>query len=74
VKAASAAADASGVTPGEKKFLGIAHFTWAKIVPLGLMFFCILFNYTILRDTKVGFLVCYLHFKLSKAAVPVGMY
>ena len=23
-----------------------------KLVPLGLMFFCILFNYTILRDTK----------------------
>lgn len=23
-----------------------------KILPLGLMFFCILFNYTILRDTK----------------------
>ncbi|DBB14673.1 TPA: AAA-ATPase ASD, mitochondrial [Trebouxia sp. C0006] len=53
VKAASAAAaDASGVAPGEKTFLGIAHFTWAKILPLGLMFFCILFNYTILRDTK----------------------
>ena len=53
VKAASATADASGVVPGEKKFLGIAYFTWAKILPLGLMFFCILFNYTILRDTKV---------------------
>lgn len=24
----------------------------AQVVPLGLMFFCILFNYTILRDTK----------------------
>lgn len=24
-----------------------------KLLPLGLMFFCILFNYTILRDTKV---------------------
>jgi AAA family ATP:ADP antiporter len=23
-----------------------------KLLPLGLMFFCILFNYTILRDTK----------------------
>ena len=54
VKAGSAAgADASGVQPGEKKILGIAQFTWAKILPLGLMFFCILFNYTILRDTKV---------------------
>ncbi len=27
--------------------------TWQKILPLGAMFFCILFNYTILRDTKV---------------------
>ena len=53
VKAASSAADASGVTPEDKRFLGIASFTWAKILPLGLMFFCILFNYTILRDTKV---------------------
>ena len=26
--------------------------TIKKLVPLGLMFFCILFNYTILRDTK----------------------
>lgn len=32
--------------------MGIAAFTWQKIIPLGLMFFCILFNYTILRDTK----------------------
>ncbi len=60
VKAASAAAaDASGVAPGEKTFLGIAYFTWAKILPLGLMFFCILFNYTILRDTKVSPVACW---------------
>ena len=26
--------------------------TWGKVLPLALMFFCILFNYTILRDTK----------------------
>lgn len=26
--------------------------TWSKVLPLGAMFFCILFNYTILRDTK----------------------
>ncbi|KDD74050.1 TLC ATP/ADP transporter, partial [Helicosporidium sp. ATCC 50920] len=32
--------------------MGIPTSTWQKIVPLGLMFFCILFNYTILRDTK----------------------
>jgi AAA family ATP:ADP antiporter len=35
-----------------KKFLGTEIPTLKKIVPLGLMFFCILFNYTILRDTK----------------------
>ncbi|CAL5439944.1 unnamed protein product [Camellia sinensis] len=34
------------------KFMGIEFVTLKKIVPLGLMFFCILFNYTILRDTK----------------------
>ncbi|XP_043724228.1 plastidic ATP/ADP-transporter-like [Telopea speciosissima] len=34
------------------KFLGIEVVTLKKIIPLGLMFFCILFNYTILRDTK----------------------
>ncbi|RWW78891.1 hypothetical protein BHE74_00012870 [Ensete ventricosum] len=39
---------------GEKKpnFLGVEITTLKKIVPLGIMFFCILFNYTILRDTK----------------------
>lgn len=35
-----------------KKFLGIEIHTLKKIVPLGLMFFCILFNYTIVRNTK----------------------
>ncbi|XP_058105380.1 ADP,ATP carrier protein 2, chloroplastic-like [Magnolia sinica] len=34
------------------KFLGVELPTLKKVVPLGLMFFCILFNYTILRDTK----------------------
>ncbi|KAK6914953.1 ADP/ATP carrier protein, bacterial type [Dillenia turbinata] len=34
------------------KILGIEITTLKKIVPLGMMFFCILFNYTILRDTK----------------------
>ncbi|RAL44061.1 unnamed protein product [Cuscuta campestris] len=34
------------------KFMGVEVATLKKIVPLGLMFFCILFNYTILRDTK----------------------
>ncbi|KAF1869874.1 hypothetical protein Lal_00017451 [Lupinus albus] len=34
------------------KILGIELTTLKKIIPLGLMFFCILFNYTILRDTK----------------------
>ncbi|CAL9215125.1 unnamed protein product [Arabidopsis halleri] len=34
------------------KIFGVEVTTLKKIVPLGLMFFCILFNYTILRDTK----------------------
>ena len=29
-----------------------------KLIPLAGMFFCILFNYTILRDTKVCVCVC----------------
>ncbi|KAF9689922.1 hypothetical protein SADUNF_Sadunf01G0142600 [Salix dunnii] len=54
---AEAAAEADGQPLfGEEadrpKFLGIELATLKKIVPLGLMFFCILFNYTILRDTK----------------------
>ncbi len=48
----AAAADDAGAPT--KKFMGIEAFTWQKIVPLGFMFFCILFNYTILRDTKVS--------------------
>nr|KJB70560.1 hypothetical protein B456_011G079600 [Gossypium raimondii] len=51
---AAAAADGQplfGETP-TPKFLGIELVTLKKIIPLGLMFFCILFNYTILRDTK----------------------
>merc|ERR1719240_1830761 len=38
--------------PSEKKFLGMTGKEAKKIVPLGMMFFCILFNYTILRNTK----------------------
>ena len=34
------------------KILGVEVATLKKIIPLGMMFFCILFNYTILRDTK----------------------
>ncbi|CAL9104723.1 unnamed protein product [Musa textilis] len=49
-------ADGAGLVEaeGEKKpkFLGVEITTLKKIVPLGIMFFCILFNYTILRDTK----------------------
>ncbi|KAG2599447.1 plastidic ATP/ADP-transporter-like [Panicum virgatum] len=54
----AAAAAAAAVVPAPqpegaaRKFLGIDVKTLKKIVPLGLMFFCILFNYTILRDTK----------------------
>lgn len=51
---AAAAADGQSffAEPEKPKFLGIETATFKKIVPLGLMFFCILFNYTILRDTK----------------------
>uniref|UniRef100_A0A0C9RZB1 ADP,ATP carrier protein n=1 Tax=Wollemia nobilis TaxID=56998 RepID=A0A0C9RZB1_9CONI len=35
-----------------KKLMGVEMTTLKKVIPLGLMFFCILFNYTILRDTK----------------------
>ncbi|KAI6671961.1 hypothetical protein NL676_006846 [Syzygium grande] len=51
---AAAAADGQPLfaEPEEPKFLGIEAVTLKKIIPLGLMFFCILFNYTILRDTK----------------------
>ncbi|XP_031386651.1 plastidic ATP/ADP-transporter-like [Punica granatum] len=53
---AEAAASADGqplLGEQEKpKFFGIEPVTFKKIIPLGLMFFCILFNYTILRDTK----------------------
>ncbi|KAJ9513897.1 hypothetical protein QJQ45_021138 [Haematococcus lacustris] len=46
-------AASSGDAAPVKKYFGFEALTWAKIIPLGLMFFCILFNYTILRDTKV---------------------
>lgn len=51
---AAAAADGQPflADAGTPKFLGIELVTLKKIIPLGLMFFCILFNYTILRDTK----------------------
>ncbi|KAF8369495.1 hypothetical protein HHK36_032489 [Tetracentron sinense] len=52
----SAAANAPAFenTPSKfpEKFLGVEITTLKKVIPLGLMFFCILFNYTILRDTK----------------------
>lgn len=38
--------------PVSKKIFGVDAITLKKVIPLGLMFFCILFNYTILRDTK----------------------
>lgn len=61
-KAPLAAADnanGSGSTGGswqDNVVLGRPMSTWLKIGALGLMFFGILFNYTILRDTKVRFL------------------
>ncbi|CAI9114050.1 OLC1v1014669C2 [Oldenlandia corymbosa var. corymbosa] len=53
-EAAAASADGQSVfgQPEQPKIFGIEVNTLKKIVPLGLMFFCILFNYTILRDTK----------------------
>ncbi|KAE9600504.1 hypothetical protein Lal_00045406 [Lupinus albus] len=56
-RAEAAAADDGQPLIGEKeietpKILGIEITTLKKIIPLGFMFFCILFNYTILRDTK----------------------
>lgn len=54
--AAAAAADGQPlygeVEIEQPKILGIEVATFKKIIPLGMMFFCILFNYTILRDTK----------------------
>eukprot|EP00250_Pteridium_aquilinum_P014272 c21881_g1_i1 orf=388-2619(+) len=55
-----ASASASDLAPSDstpkpaapKKIFGVEAVTLKKVIPLGLMFFCILFNYTILRDTK----------------------
>lgn len=53
-KAEAAAADGQPVFSEAEppKILGVEVTTFKKILLLGLMFFCILFNYTILRDTK----------------------
>ncbi|XP_050232038.1 plastidic ATP/ADP-transporter [Mercurialis annua] len=53
-KAEAAAAEGQPLfgEPEKAKLLGVEVETLKKIIPLGLMFFCILFNYTILRDTK----------------------
>lgn len=53
-RAEASAADGEPVFEEKEspKFLGIELVTLTKIIPLGAMFFCILFNYTILRDTK----------------------
>eukprot|EP00951_Prasinocladus_malaysianus_P046618 scaffold647822_cov47-Prasinocladus_malaysianus.AAC.3 len=48
----AAGPDAPVPSADEKKILGTPITTIKKIAPLGIMFFCILFNYTILRDTK----------------------
>nr|CAA89201.2 adenine nucleotide translocase [Arabidopsis thaliana] len=42
----------SAAVVASRKIFGVEVATLKKIIPLGLMFFCILFNYTILRDTK----------------------
>ncbi len=48
----------SSSAPEKKETLGKLPLPTAKelkkLLPLGSMLFCILFNYTILRDTKVG--------------------
>ncbi|ERN01503.1 hypothetical protein AMTRI_Chr03g54960 [Amborella trichopoda] len=48
----SYSAEASVPAINKGVFLGVEINTLKKVIPLGLMFFCILFNYTILRDTK----------------------
>ncbi len=54
--AADANADVIKAVEADERpgFLDIPVITWKKILPLGFMFFAILFNYTILRDTKVS--------------------
>ncbi|URE20009.1 ADP,ATP carrier protein 1 [Musa troglodytarum] len=51
---AAISAGGDGVIDNKEKpkFLGVELVTLKKIIPLGMMFFCILFNYTILRGTK----------------------
>ncbi|BBN14269.1 ATP:ADP antiporter, AAA family [Marchantia polymorpha subsp. ruderalis] len=51
-QAAAAASEPAPVSKPVKKIFGVEAVTLKKVIPLGLMFFCILFNYTILRDTK----------------------
>ncbi|KAF9607040.1 hypothetical protein IFM89_030813 [Coptis chinensis] len=48
----SSSSTSTSTTSEPVKFLGVELVTLKKVIPLGLMFFCILFNYTILRDTK----------------------
>ena len=51
----SSAAKASLAADGsDDKLLGVEKKTLVKVMALGAMFFSILFNYTILRDTKVS--------------------
>ena len=47
-----ATAASSDAADEPKKYAGLTLLTWKKVLALGFMFFCILFNYTILRDTK----------------------
>jgi AAA family ATP:ADP antiporter len=52
IAADAGGSDAQEFVPASKTFLGVEIITLKKVIPLGLMFFCILYNYTILRDTK----------------------
>ena len=52
--AAKASLAASSGDGSNDKLLGVEKKTLIKVMALGAMFFSILFNYTILRDTKVS--------------------
>ena len=43
---------AAAEEPEERKIFGMSMISLGKFASLAFMFFCILFNYTILRDTK----------------------
>ena len=75
----SATAAASGDDESTLKLmgldLGIKVATAKKVFPLSMMFFGILFNYTILRDTKVGLShICEIAARIRLAFEPFGRF